>query len=82
MTLRGKRRRRYPREHPDSSSSPDGGDPLLTLRAAFILTAAAFVAAAAGVLTYLMTGSAPEAVLAAGPATGAAIALLNSIVGI
>jgi uncharacterized protein YycO len=51
------------------------------LRAAFILTAAVIVAAAAGVLTYLMTGSAPGAVLAAGPAIAAAITLLNAIVG-
>jgi hypothetical protein len=80
MTLRGKRRRRYARGNTDAGSSPDGG-PLLTLRAAFILTAAGIVAAAAGVLTYLMTGSAPGGVQAAGPAVGAAIALLNGIVG-
>jgi hypothetical protein len=42
--------------------------------------AAVIVAAAVGVLTYLMTGSAPGAVLAAGPAIVAAIVLLNAIV--
>jgi hypothetical protein len=55
--------------------------PLLTLRAAFILTVAASIAAAAGTLTYLATGSPPVAVLAAGPWFAGAIALLNTIIG-
>ena len=74
-------KKRNAREHPDRGSSADDPDPLLTLRAAFILTAAFAVAAAAGVLTYLTTGSTPGAVLAAGSAIAAAIALLNGIVG-
>jgi hypothetical protein len=81
MTVRRNRRKRNARGLPDSGSSPDGSSPLLTLRSAFILTVAVIVAAAAGVLTYLTTGSAPGAVFAAGPAIGAAIPLLNAIVG-
>jgi len=81
LTVRHGSRKRNARRDPDRGGSADDRDTLLTLRAAFILTAALTVAAAAGVLTYLMTGSAPGAVLAAGPAIAAAIALLNGIVG-
>jgi hypothetical protein len=81
LTLRHGRRERNGGWHPDRGGSTDDPDTLLTLRAAFILTAALSFAAAAGVLTYLMTGSAPAAVLAAGSAIAAAIALLNGIVG-
>jgi hypothetical protein len=55
--------------------------PLLTLRASVILMAALLAAAASGVLTFLTTGSLPEAFLAVGPALAAAITLLNAIVG-
>jgi hypothetical protein len=67
--------------HPDRGPSTDDRDPLLTLRAAFILMAALVVAGVVGALTYLTSGSAPGAVLAAGSATGAAIPLLHGIVG-
>jgi hypothetical protein len=80
LTVRHGRRNRNPRSHPNRGSSTDDRDALLTLRAAFILLAAVIVAAAVGVLTYLMTGSGPGAVLAAGPAIAAAILLLNGIV--
>lgn len=80
MTLRHDRHKRNARRPSDRDDSTNDRDTLLTLRAAFILAAALIVAAAAGVLTYLMTGSAPGAVLAAGPAVAAAIALLNGII--
>lgn len=81
MTVRHGRKKRNAGGHPDRGSSTDDRDPLLTLRAAFILTAALIVATAAGVLMYLMTGSASGAALAAGSAIAAAITLLNGIVG-
>ena len=82
MTVRRKSAKGNAHGTPDrGGANDDDGDPLLTLRAAFILVTAVVVAAAAGVLTYLMTGSAPEATLAAGPAIAAAIVLLNGIVG-
>ena len=79
MTVRHGRKKRNAGGHPDRGS--DDRDPLLTLRAAFILTAALIVSTAAGVLMYLMTGSASGAALAAGSAIAAAITLLNGIVG-
>lgn len=82
MTIRRNRGNRNPRDHPDSESSPDETAPLLTLRAAFILTVALATAAAGGILTYLTTDRAPEAFLAAGTAFAAAITLLNAIVGL
>ena len=67
--------------HPDRDRPTDDRDPLLTLRAAFILLASAVAAAVAGVLVYLMNGSAPGAVLTAGSAVVTVTALLNAIVG-
>jgi hypothetical protein len=81
MTIRRNRRNRNPHGHPDSVDSPDG-TPLLTLRAAFILSAALATAAVGGILTYLAVGKVPEAFLAAGGAFAAAITLLNAIVGL
>jgi hypothetical protein len=54
--------------------------PMLTLRAAVILMAALLTATASGLLTFLATASLPEAFLAAGPPSAAAIALLNAII--
>jgi hypothetical protein len=56
--------------------------PLLTLRAAFILLVALLVSSATGVLTYLATASLPGAFLAAGPACAATITLLNALIGL
>lgn len=81
MTVRHGRRNRNARGNLDRGGSTDDRETLLTLRAAFILGAASAVAAAAGVLTYLTTGSAPGAVIAAGAAIATAITLLNGIVG-
>ena len=53
---------------------------LLTLRSAFILTAALAVSATAGVLSYLASASLPAAFLAAGPACAAVITLLNAVI--
>jgi hypothetical protein len=54
---------------------------LLGLSPAFILLLALLASGITGVLTYLVSASAPGAILAAGPAYAAAIALLNSIAG-
>jgi len=81
MTIRRNRGNRNPRSHPDPDDPPDSPAPLLTLRAAFILTAALVTAAVGGILTYLMAGKASEAFLAAGGTFAAAITLLNAIVG-
>lgn len=59
----------------------DMKEPLLTLRAAFILMAAMIASAVTGVLTYRASASWAEAYLAAGSACAAAITLLNAIVG-
>ena len=80
-TLRRNREEGNPREHPDRDRPTDDRDPLLTLRAAFILLAAAVAAAVAGVLVYLTNGSAPGAALTAGFALVTVTPLLNAIVG-
>jgi hypothetical protein len=81
MTLRRKSDKGNANGHPDPGRSTDERDPLLTLRAAFILMAAAIAATVAGMLTFLMNGSAPGAALAAGSAFATIIVLLNGIVG-
>jgi hypothetical protein len=58
----------------------NGTRPLLTVRSAFILTAALAVSAAAGVLSYFASASLPVAFLAAGSACTAVITLLNDVV--
>lgn len=81
LTVRRKSDKGNAHGHPDPGRSTAERDPLLTLRAAFILMAAAIAAGVAGVLTFLMNGSAPGAALAAGSAIATVIALLNHIVG-
>ena len=67
-----------PASPPPPESEPT---PLLTVRATVILLLAVLVGITAGVLTYLAQRSVPGAVLAGGGATGAAIALFNTIIG-
>jgi hypothetical protein len=55
--------------------------PLLTLRSALIILAALVTGAAAGILAYLAGARPAEAVLTGGGAFGAAIALLNTLIG-
>ena len=68
---------------PPAPSPPPANEPmpLLTVRAAVILLLALLVGITAGLLTYLADSSVPGAVLAGGGATGAAIALFNTIIG-
>ena len=70
---------------PDSTSMPtppaDEPTPLLTVRATVILLLALLIGITAGLLTYLAQHSVPEAILTGGGATGAATALLNTIIG-
>ncbi|MEV6979979.1 hypothetical protein AB0M95_01755 [Sphaerisporangium sp. NPDC051017] len=54
--------------------------PLLTVRAALILGLSLITGAAAGVLTYWVTGSVAGSILGAGAATAGAIGLLNQII--
>jgi uncharacterized membrane protein YfcA len=54
---------------------------LITVRAAIILAIACIIGAAAGALTYLASHSFPQALLAAGTATGGSTGLLNQIIG-
>lgn len=63
------------------SIPPDAGRPLLTPRAAIILIAGLIIGAAAGVLAYLAGARPAEAVLTGGGAFGAAVALLNNLIG-
>jgi len=69
-----------------TSSSPpppppeEHGRPILTLRSAFILTAAVGAAAAAGVLAYLGGARPAEAVLTGFGAFGVAVTLLNTLI--
>jgi hypothetical protein len=81
MTLRPNSGEGNAHEHPDPGRPTDDRDPLLTLRAAFILLAAVIAAVAAGALVYLMNGSVPGAVLTAGSAIATVIIFLNTIVG-
>jgi hypothetical protein len=67
------------RVHKPGAANKD--ESLLTLRAAFILTAALLVSSVAGVLTYFVSASLPEAFLAAGPTCAGVVSLLNAIVG-
>lgn len=66
-------------EHAQVAASKN--EPLLTLRAAFILSAALLVSSTAGVLTYFVSASLPEAFLAAGPTCAGVVTLLNAIIG-
>lgn len=61
--------------------SPDERGPLLTPRAAIILVAALLIGAAAGVLGHLAGARPAEAILTGGGAFGAAVALLNNLIG-
>lgn len=64
------------------SPSPRSTPPfLLTTRAALVLAVACLIGVLAATLTFLATGSAPMALLAAGSATGGSIGLLDQIVG-
>jgi hypothetical protein len=65
---------------PPMTPADDRG-PLLPLRAALILLAALVTGIAAGVLAYLGGARPPEAVLTGGGAFGAAVALLNTLIG-
>jgi hypothetical protein len=69
------------KEHPDPGRSTDDRDPLLTLRAAFILLSSGIAAAVAGALMYLSTRSMSAAGLTAGSALLVVIPLFNAIVG-
>jgi hypothetical protein len=72
----------HPNGGPEHSQVAENKDePLLTLRAAFILTAAVLVSSVAGILTYFVSASLPEAFLAAGPTCAGVVTLLNAIVG-
>jgi hypothetical protein len=59
----------------------DERGPLLTLRAALILVASVAIGTAAGILGYLAGARPAEAVLTGGGAFGAAVALLNTLIG-
>ena len=54
---------------------------LITVRSAVIMAIASVVGAAAGVLTYMASRSIPQALLAAGAATGGSANLLSQITG-
>jgi hypothetical protein len=69
-----------PRDQTHTSPSDERG-PLLTLRAALILIAALVIGAVAGGLGYLAGARLAEAVLTGGGAFGAAVALLNTLIG-
>lgn len=62
-------------------ASPGERDPLLSTRAALIIVAALVLGAAAGILAYLAGARPAQAVLTGGGAFGAAVALLNSLIG-
>lgn len=55
--------------------------PLLSLRAALVLGLSALVGVGVAALTYADTASVPRTAIAALAASGAALALLNKIVG-
>jgi len=57
-------------------------DRLLSLRAAFILTASSFVGENAGVLAFMAHHSVPEAVIASAAAIGTAIALFVGLINL
>lgn len=84
MTVRRVPSKRNLPSHPREQThinSPDEPGSLLTLRAALILVAALLTGAAAGVLAFLAGARPAEAVLTGGGAFGAAIALLNTLIG-
>lgn len=64
----------------DRGRQAGGPGPLLSLRSAVILGASVLVSGCAGILTYLLVGSIPAAVLAAAPAFGGAVSLFNGII--
>jgi hypothetical protein len=68
------------RDRRDAHRDDCGLEPLLTLRAAFILLTATVASGAAGILTYLASASLPAAFLAGGSACATAITVLNAII--
>ena len=54
---------------------------LITVRTAVIMAIASVIGAATGILTYLASRSNPQALLAAGAATGGSANLLSQITG-
>ena len=56
-----------------------GPEPLITVRAMVVLLTAVLVGLIAGGLGYMAYGDAPTAALVGGGATGAALALINSL---
>jgi hypothetical protein len=56
-------------------------EPLLPLRAAVILALALIAGTAASAMTYLVSTSAPAALLSGGAATGSALMLFDNIIG-
>lgn len=56
-------------------------DPLFDLRTSVLLLFAVLVGSAAGVLTYLSTGSSPQALLVGGGALGTALLCGKSLIG-
>jgi hypothetical protein len=65
----------------ESARNDSAQEPILTQRAALILTAALVIAAAAGVLGYLARRNTADAVLTGGAAFAGAIALLIRLIG-
>lgn len=62
-------------------TSADDRGPLLPLRSALILIAAVVIGVAAGILAYLGGARPAGAVLTGGGAFGAAVVLLNMMIG-
>ena len=65
----------------ESPARIPAGEPILTQRAALILTSSLVIGAAAGVLGYLARRNPADAVLTGGAACAAAIALLTRLIG-
>jgi hypothetical protein len=64
-----------------SGEAPGPPPPLFTQRTALIIVASAMIGLAAGILTALAGSKPADAVLAGGTAFGAALALLNALIG-
>jgi hypothetical protein len=64
----------------NASAEPGEEKTLLNLRQAFILSTSAIIAATTGLLTFLATANAPQALLAVITAGGSAVVLLNRII--
>jgi hypothetical protein len=63
-----------------AAASQAGQQPLITLRAAFVLGSGLVTGTAAAILTYLATARPAGAVLAGGAACAGTISLLHSII--